>query len=59
MRGSHILAVAAVLVVAVALKLAFSPPMKAAADITVVPRMNVMQMQAANPEIWLFRKCRT
>src|SRR6185312_8993126 len=28
----------AVLVVAVALKLAFSPPMKAAADITVVPR---------------------
>ena len=51
MRVSHILAVAAVLVFAVGLKLAFSPPMKAAADITLVPRMNVMQMQANHRDL--------
>ena len=46
MRVNHILAVAAVLAIAAGLKLVFSPPMKAAADITLVPSMNVLQMQA-------------
>ena len=46
MRVNHILAIAAVLVIGVGLKVVLSPPMKAAADITPAPSMNVLQMQA-------------
>lgn len=47
MRVRHGLALAAVVVIALGAKLVFSSPMKAEADITPIPRLNVMQMQTS------------
>jgi hypothetical protein len=46
MRVHHVLAVAAVILVSVGAKLMLFPPIKAEADITSNPGMNVLQMEA-------------
>jgi hypothetical protein len=45
MRVHHILAVAAVVLMAVGVKLVFFPPIKAEADIARIASMNVLKMQ--------------
>jgi len=47
----HALAVAAVVIIAVGVKLPFSPPIKAEADITPAVTMNVLQMQSRHPNL--------
>lgn len=51
MRVHHVLAVAAVVIVAVGLKLLFSTSIQAEADVTPAVTMNVLQMQSNHPNL--------